>query len=82
MYSFLVKNLLEKPLSFFSNLPIAHVFASLLVRSSINLTSILKKIALSRIISTTITIVLIATLRYLYFGSLMANPLNLIESIS
>ena len=84
LYSSLLKKLCfatKKPLSFFSNLPRVYVFASLLIRSSINLTGILKRITLSRVISTTVTIVLVASLRYLYFGGLIANPLDLTESI-
>lgn len=46
------------------------------------LSNILKKITLSRIISSTVTIILMATLRYLYVGGLISNPLDLSESIS
>ena len=42
---------------------------------------LLKKITFSRVMSTTITIVLVASLRYLYFGGLIVNPLDLSESI-
>lgn len=79
--SYLVRVLLEKPLFIFSNPPKAHVFSSSPIRSSISLTSILKKITLSKVFSATITIILMATLRYIYFGGLIANPLNVTESI-
>ena len=42
---------------------------------------ILRKITISKVLSTTVTIVLVAILRYVYFGGVIANPLDLTESI-
>lgn len=62
--------------------PKPHAFVSLPLQSSLNISNILKKITLSRVISTGVTVILMATLRYLYFGGLISNPLDIVESIS
>jgi hypothetical protein len=67
---------------FLSSPPRPHAFAGPPLQSSLDISNILKKITLSKVISITITVIGMAILRYIYFGGLVSNPLDIAECIT
>ncbi len=77
----LISNTLAKLEWVLNSPPKPHAFVSLPKQSFLNISNILKKITLSKVISITITVIGMAILRYLYFWGLVSNPLDIAECI-